>query len=345
MQTAMENLEAEREGMMDEIRNVLSGAGEDLAFLSRFSIMDEANSRSSSPAGSAMTHGSNLTPSQSADFIAKSRALAEQRLSMHGNKAASGRSSGHGHTSASGHSMRRTQSSDNLSKEGKDETRSTSGNHFPDDQMNFEIQQRTSVVTSQISKIQQQLESTLSNLEGRRSNMHDRGTRRRGSVSSVHSRYEYGPPSSLGHGARDGASSVMSHSGDREGRSYEAVENLHPDNKPVNGGAAKIRRTPSTSGVDGARSPGIPPIKSPARQKEPENAWKSLGSSSNKAPSTVSESPATAKRILSGEQNPISKDEKTASQGSHETDGGGPKSASPTQAPLSDNEGSIVERS
>ena len=131
MQQAMESLENEREGMMDEIRNVLSGAGEDLAFLSRFSIMSEANSRSSSPNGSNMTHGSNLTPSQSADFIAKSRALAEQRLSMHGK--ASGRSSSHGHGSTTGE-IRRTRSSDNLVKE-KDDSRSVQ-NHFPEDQMN-----------------------------------------------------------------------------------------------------------------------------------------------------------------------------------------------------------------
>lgn len=133
MQAAMEAVEAEREAMMDEIRNVLSGAGEDLAFLTRFSIMSEANSRSSSPAGSAMTHGSNLTPSQSADFIAKSRALAEQRLSMH----KGGRSSAQDHTSNSGHSIRRSRSTDALATKKEDDARSSSGNHFPDDQMNY----------------------------------------------------------------------------------------------------------------------------------------------------------------------------------------------------------------
>ena len=135
MQSAMEGVEAEREAMMDEIRNVLSGAGEDLAFLSRFSIMSEANSRSSSPAGSAMTHGSNLTPSQSADFIAKSRALAEQRLSMH--KGSGGRASAQDHTSNSGHSIRRSRSTDALAAKKEDDARSNSGNHFPDDQMNY----------------------------------------------------------------------------------------------------------------------------------------------------------------------------------------------------------------
>jgi nicotinamide N-methyltransferase len=194
MQKAMDSLEQEREAMMDEIRNVISGAGagEDGEFdMSRFDMYGQANrlARPSSPNGS---HHS-ATPSQVAESIMRHRTAAEARISEgRGSRAAS----------RNGHEARGKEGSQDGERKGADG--SSQVHHFPDDQMNQEIQARTNVVTDQISRIQQQLESTLTNLEGRRSGTYERSERRRdrrtsnASISSM--RYEYGIPSSIGHG-------------------------------------------------------------------------------------------------------------------------------------------------
>ncbi|CAO1639312.1 unnamed protein product [Sympodiomycopsis kandeliae] len=205
MQRAMDALEHEREAMMDEIRGIISGAGadaDDVAFdMSRFDLYNEsveagsssAHGSSSRPSSSNASHFSNLTPSQAADRIIKSRKAAEDRINAGRPSSRSSRSRQHGDSSA-GHSSRRRD----------EDGTSAGGNHFPEDEMNYEIQQRTSSVTDQISRIQAQLENTLSHLEDRRSR---RGRGRRDSDASYssasHMRYEYRTPSSLGggHGA------------------------------------------------------------------------------------------------------------------------------------------------
>lgn len=142
-----------------------------------------------------------------------------------------------------------------------------------------EIQARTSVVTNQISKIQQQLETTLSNLEGRRSGLHERGARRRGSSSSMASRYEYGPPSSLGHGAKDGGASSVAH-GQKEPENVESVSEHKKTDE------SKSRRSGSVAETRSA----APSIKSPPREKEPENGWKELAKRSPSSTLSPSES-------------------------------------------------------
>ncbi|CEH17063.1 Calmodulin-binding protein CRAG, contains DENN domain [Ceraceosorus bombacis] len=196
MQGAMDSLESEREAMMNEIRAVIQGAGgEEGDFdFTRFDNYGQGPNkllRPDSPTGSQVSQ----TASQQAESIMRHRTAAEARISE-------GRPS----RSRNGHDTNRRRS---LSQDGGERLRrhspaSSQTHHFPDDQMNREIQTRTSVVTDQISRIQQQLESTLTHLEGRRSGTYqrerDRGERRRdrrtsnASISSM--RYEYGLPSS-----------------------------------------------------------------------------------------------------------------------------------------------------
>ena len=183
LRTAMENLESEREAMMDEIRNVLNSNGADdagMSSLTNLQSMTQSFGRIESPAPSDATHNTEM-------HILKSRALAEQRISM-GRPRADSKDPVAAHTDAH---------ADNSNANGHAST----SNHFPDEQMNSEIQKRTTAVTDQIAKIQQQLESTLTQLEGRRSATLERGVNgRRLSSSSVGSfRYEHGPPSSIGH--------------------------------------------------------------------------------------------------------------------------------------------------
>ncbi len=80
MRTAMENLESEREAMMDEIRNVLSTSGDDfgMASLGNLQSMTQNYTRldgAGSPAASDASHNTEM-------HIMRSRALAEQRISM-----------------------------------------------------------------------------------------------------------------------------------------------------------------------------------------------------------------------------------------------------------------------
>lgn len=249
MQRAMESLETEREAMMDEIRAVLSGAGgvEDVNLsLSRLDLpLPSYNPliRNESPTGSQVS----MTPSQAAEYILKSRANAEARINEgRPGRVMSRNGSSNGHIRSLSQDRGERQFKNSSSNMSAAQSTSSHVNHFPDDQMNYEIQQRTSVVTNQISKIQAQLENTLTQLEGRRSGTADKeNDRRRGrrtsnaSLNSTfnNSRYEYRTPSSLGgHG---GASSSIGHGlgpssighGSEDGRSemmydYAQVENV-----------------------------------------------------------------------------------------------------------------------
>lgn len=241
MQQAMDSLEQERESMMDEIRAVLTGTGgvEDVnATMSRLDLAQffpatnhqfNPLSRSSSPSGSQASH----TPSQAAEHILRSRALAEARISE-GRPSRSRATSRAAAESSQGHGQRfEGQGGAN----GTSETASSVQHHFPDDQMNYEIQHRTSVVTNQISRIQQQLESTLTQLEGRRSGTYDRDLkearderrRRRISNASASSlRHEYGA-SSVGHG---GADSSLDHNS-TAGAGYDDDRRSEMDYTPV----------------------------------------------------------------------------------------------------------------
>lgn len=186
MRTAMDNLESEREAMMDEIRNVLSSTGAEefgMSSLNNLQSLTQNFGRVDSPAASDASHNTEM-------HVLKARALAEQRISM-GQPQINGQArklplvapSTNGHTEP---------------VDANANANGTSSNHFPDEQMNNEIQKRTTAVTDQIAKIQQQLESTLTQLEGRRSATFER--RRRLSSSSIGSaRYEHGPASSIGH--------------------------------------------------------------------------------------------------------------------------------------------------
>lgn len=222
MKTAMESVEQEREAMMEEIRAVLSGGGniEDVNMsvskldLPSFNML----SRSSSPTGSQVS----MTPSQAAEYVLKSRAMAEARISE-GRPGRNPSRTNSRLSSQQGH--RRSMSQD---RGERDRNGSFTGsvnshvNHFPDEQMNYEIQQRTSIVTDQISRIQQQLESTLTNLEGRRSGTYEREVnrrQRRGSNASINSRYEY--RSSVGHaGFNNGDESLNGHQSE-DGKAVE----------------------------------------------------------------------------------------------------------------------------
>jgi len=304
MQQALDSLEHEREAMVDEIRAVISAgasAGDDAVSIaySRFELMSELGvSRASSPNGSQMTHAS-MTPSQSAEMILKARAAAEQRIN--GGREGRSRSSLRGPGSTSG---RRSLSQDRGEREGKRVAASNVSsvqNHFPDDQMNYEIRQRTSVVTDHISRLQQQLEATLQNLETRRDR--DRDRTRRTSVSSAQShRYEYSTPSALSHGYKDAPSSVghggastVSHlysPGARGGAhgNYENVENLHERGNSVASPGASGDGTDASSGANARRrdvNQGPPPPSSfrlAARHNREGSGSSSNTSSSNIAP-------------------------------------------------------------
>ncbi|KAE8269912.1 hypothetical protein A4X09_0g2437 [Tilletia walkeri] len=326
MQSALDSLEHEREAMVDEIRAVLSTGGPNgddaasVAAYSRFELMSDQGgvSRASSPNGSQLTHAS-MTPSQSAEMILKARAAAEQRIN--GGREGRSRSSLRGPGSTSG---RRSLSQDRGEREGKRTLASAVSsvqNHFPDDQMNFEIRQRTSVVTDHISRLQQQLESTLQNLESRRDR--DRDRTRRTSVSSAAShRYEYSSPSALSHGYKDVPSSVghgaaggstMSHLYSPSARggahgNYENVENLHERGASMvspgggtggngnGGGGASASDVTSDAGANARRrdvNQGPPPPSSyrlPARHNR-----EGSGSSSNTSNSQVGTLPAPVK--------------------------------------------------
>ena len=334
MQRAMESLETEREAMMDEIRAVISGAGgvEDVNLsLSRLDLPPSSYNplaRSDSPTGSQAS----MTPSQAADYILKSRAIAEARISEgRPGRAMSRGNSRTGHSS-NGHVRSMSQDRGERSRKAPTSTgQSTAShmNHFPDDQMNYEIQQRTSLVTSQISKIQAQLESTLTQLEGRRSGTYERENERRrgrrGSNTSLNSRYEYRTPSSLGHGGGNGmgAESSLGHGSD-DGRSeaidYEHVESVRGGE--ANRGTARRRKdrgasqgetngtapasssprtavpaatgtaTSPTSASNGtsASLPTLAP-KSQARQRNPTNPWKEAADASSKKAQLSSDGP------------------------------------------------------
>lgn len=277
MKAALDTLEYEREAMMDEIRNVVSGSGEqdvDMA-IGRYDMSsDGGHSRTSSPSTSQVSH----TPSQTAELIARARAGAEARInqgpgrsSRAGSEARHGAGSSMSHESGAGIGGKRSP------------TQSSAQNHFTDDQMNYEIQSRTSVVTDQISRIQAQLENTLSNLEGRRSGTFDRNERRgrRTSTSSVNSnRWDrYDASSSTGHGGERPMTSESVSNG------YEAVESLSADSDsasslPQGGSNGSKGSGPSRSRVGSVAPPSSfkpPPSvqpKSSARQRVHSNPWK-----------------------------------------------------------------------
>ncbi|CBQ73443.1 conserved hypothetical protein [Sporisorium reilianum SRZ2] len=264
MRTAMENLESEREAMMDEIRNVLTSSGADesgLSSLNNLQSMTQNFGRIESPAPSDMSHNTEM-------HILKSRALAEQRISM-GRPRAEGQSAKDAVPAAV--------FKDASAANGNGNGNASSTNHFPDEQMNSEIQQRTTAVTDQIAKIQQQLESTLTQLEGRRSATFERGVNgRRLSSSSVGSfRYERGPPSSIGHHNAVASSVGHGHALDtnKHVRPSEEIETINGDHS---GSLPRRQRAASsTNHASSARStqnhlarpaPALTP-KSPARNR------------------------------------------------------------------------------
>lgn len=281
MKAALDTLEYEREAMMDEIRNVVSGSGEqDLeTTLGRYDVSsDGGHSRTSSPSTSQFSH----TPSHTAELIARARANAEARINQGtGRRSRSGSELRHG----AGSSMSHESSSGRERSGKKSPTQSSAQNHFTDEQMNYEIQSRTSVVTDQISKIQAQLENTLSNLEGRRSGTFDRNERRgrRTSTSSVNSnRWERYDASSTGHGGERSASV----STDVPSNGYDAVESLSPADSEapisplIQGNGNKGSNPPRSKASIGAPPPSSfkpPPSvqpKSSARQRVHSNPWK-----------------------------------------------------------------------
>ncbi|MCO5549586.1 hypothetical protein L7F22_003058 [Adiantum nelumboides] len=304
MKTAMESVEQEREAMMEEIRAVLSGGGniEDVNMsvsrldLPSFNIL----SRSSSPTGSQVS----MTPSQAAEYVLKSRAMAEARIS----EGRPGRNQSRTNSrlsSQQGH--RRSMSQD---RGERDRNGSFSGsvnshvNHFPDEQMNYEIQQRTNIVTDQISRIQQQLESTLTNLEGRRSGTYEREVnrrQRRGSNASINSRYEY--RSSVGHGGlNNGEDSLNGHTIE-DGRTVESKASDVKESAQDRSLRAPRRRkersaAPPTASSQSLRdayassttshaSLGIPPAIQPKSSNRPRIS--SVGSNGNKNPTSPTE--------------------------------------------------------
>lgn len=264
MQRAMESLETEREAMMDEIRGVLSGVGgvEDVnESLARFdNPLPSFNPliRRDSPTGSQIS----MTGSQTADYILRSRALAEAKISEgRPGRSTSRPPSSNGHIRSLSHDRGERQRRGATPMSAAASTTSHA-NHFPDDQMNYEIQQRTSVVTSQISRIQAQLENTLTQLEGRRNGAYDKDAERerrklrRGSNASLSSRYEYRTPSSLGHGGVNmGGGSSIGHGTDNDhGEPYEYMqtENVKDDRD----GTSTWRRRKELSRTTSASSDG-----------------------------------------------------------------------------------------
>ncbi|CAO1623980.1 unnamed protein product [Parajaminaea phylloscopi] len=261
MQRAMDSLEHEREAMMDEIRGIISGAGgDDVAFdMSRLELYNESmghgSSRAVSPTGSQAS--SSMTPSQAADRIIKARKAAEDRINEGQRNDSrqevlnSGASAAHASQSGSSYHRHRLQGN---SPPGS----SMGGNHFPDDQMNYEIQKRTTSVTDQIAKIQAQLESTLNHLEDR-SRSHRSRRRRDSDVSYASShRYEHRAPSSLaGHGNGE-ATEVIStaHGGAEESEvGYESSAAAHAESgQPTSAARRERRRRREQRGAGGPPS-------------------------------------------------------------------------------------------
>jgi nicotinamide N-methyltransferase len=258
MQRAMDSLETERESMMEEIRAVISGAGgvEDVNLsLAKMDFpLPSYNPlvRNDSPTGSQAS----MTPSQAAEYILKSRAMAEARINEgRPGRALSREASSTGHMrSLSQDGGERIRNNPNMSSA---QSTTSHVNHFPDDQMNYEIQQRTSVVTSQISKIQAQLENTLTQLEGRRG--YDRDERRRvgrrtSNASMMSSRYEYRANSSLGHGGP--ASSIGHGSEDGRNESFDADSQMEHIKSDGEQRTRRRRDVPTPLGLNGASSQG-----------------------------------------------------------------------------------------
>ncbi|SPO23632.1 uncharacterized protein UTRI_03840_B [Ustilago trichophora] len=260
MRTAMENLESEREAMMDEIRNVLSNSGADefgVSSLNNLQNMTQNFGRGDgafSPAGSDMSHNTEM-------HIMKSRALAEQRISM-----------GQPRTTSQLRKASIAPSEDAHANGLNGAGNASAHNHFPDEQMNNEIQKRTTAVTDQIAKIQQQLESTLTQLEGRRSATFERERdRRRLSSSSVGSHRYDAAPSSIGHHNAVASSVGHGHRRDVNGdlRPSEEVETIDGDRGSI---PLRPRAASSTNHGSSGRSnylaarpaPALTP-KSPAR--------------------------------------------------------------------------------
>ncbi|KAJ1026926.1 hypothetical protein NDA16_002219 [Ustilago loliicola] len=250
MRTAMENLESEREAMMDEIRNVLSTSGADdfgMDSLNNLQTMTQNFGRGDgafSPAASDMSHNTEM-------HIMKSRALAEQRISM-----------GQPRTNSQFRKGSVAPSEDAHANGASGAANASQHNHFPDEQMNNEIQKRTTAVTDQIAKVQQQLESTLTQLEGRRSATFERG--RRLSSSSIGS-HAHGAASSIGH--HNAVASSIGH-----GHASEDVETMNAERSgslPLRQRAPSSSNHPTSSRSNylSPRAPAAPVLtpKSPAR--------------------------------------------------------------------------------
>ena len=255
MRTAMENLESEREAMMDEIRNVLNSSGSDdfgMASLNNLQSMTQNFGRvdgTASPAASDMSHNTEM-------HIMKSRALAEQRISM-----------GRPRTGSQLKKGPVTPSEDDRANGSNGTRNAPTHNQFPDEQINSEIQKRTTAVTDQIAKIQQQLESTLTQLEGRRSATFERQRDgRRLSSSSIGSyRYDtHGPASSVGHNNVVGSS--IGHGQVNEAEPVhlpsEEVETINGERSDAN--PLRQRALSSTNHGSTARSNYLGPRPAPA---------------------------------------------------------------------------------
>lgn len=293
MKTAMESVEQEREAMMDEIRNVLAGGGniDDVNLSVTRLDLPSFNplSRSSSPTGSQAS----MTPSQAADYILKARAVAEARIS----EGRPGRTISRTNSRVgSAQEHMRSVSQDRGERNRKESLSATASqaNHFPDEQMNYEIQQRTSVVTDQISRIQKQLESTLTSLEGRRSGTfereNERRRQRRNSNTSINSsRFEY--RSSMGHGGAESVGGYASEDGIGDVVDYEPVESVKGPSRrtsrrrkervstvpPPTASSQSLREAYAASNA--SHSSLVPPAvqpKSMARQRasSTQNGWK-----------------------------------------------------------------------
>ncbi|GAC97631.1 hypothetical protein PHSY_005217 [Pseudozyma hubeiensis SY62] len=298
MRSTMDNLESEREAMMDEIRNVLSSSSTDefgMSSLNNLQSMTQNFGRVDSPAASDASHNTEM-------HILKARALAEQRISM-------------GQPASNGQARKATVIA-NTDGHTNGSANANASNHFPDEQMNTEIQKRTTAVTDQIAKIQQQLESTLTQLEGRRSATFERRRRPSSSSSTGSYRYEHGPPSSVGHHNAIASSIGHGHAPDVNDSSAahmsEEVETMDGDHSGV-----LPRRHRATSSVNHAASsrsthlaPTPPALAAPAlTPKSPaRNRAASLGStnaahtenSSTEANGHLTASPPTGKQSEAG---------------------------------------------
>ncbi|KAJ1044227.1 hypothetical protein NDA10_006705 [Ustilago hordei] len=231
MRTAMENLESEREAMMDEIRNALTSSGANefgTDSLNNLQTMTQNFGRGDgafSPAASDMSHNTEM-------HIMKSRALAEQRISM-----------GQPRTNSQLKKDSVAPSEDAHTNGASGAANASQHNHFPDEQMNNEIQKQTTAVTDQIAKIQQQLESTLTQLEGRRSAAFERGCRL--SSSSIGS-HAHGAAPSIGHHNAVASSVGHGYALDVNGRASEDVETINADRS----GSLPLRQRAASSSND-----------------------------------------------------------------------------------------------